>query len=378
MVLAWARRSLGYEPGEAADFAEVPLQQLDAWESGTAQPALADLTKLAHAYRRPLAALLLAEPPREDAVVPDFRRHRGYKPPRMSPALHLGLRYARRQQQLARELFATLRAQPLPAAQADFPDSDALAEHERRAFDISVARQTGWGNEYAALRAWRRAVEERGVVVLQLGIPPDEVRGFSIADPAAPTIALSASESPAARIFTLMHEFGHLLVGQSGLCAPESILRSPAGSEKVEQYCNRFAGNLLVPTDAVKSHPAAHRIATMDHLPGSQDFAGLRTTFKVSSQVLWYRLHEIGLVSNRRYSNLWQVWSGNPPNMRPAGSGGGRRRAKRSIDVNGVRFTGMVVEAEEQGEISYADALDYLSIKSRDWDELASLLSEAS
>lgn len=378
-VLAWARRSIGFDPAEAADVAKVSLQQLDAWESGASQPTLADLTKLAHAYRRPLAALLLAEPPREEVVVPDFRRHRGYQPPRMSPGLHVGLRYARRQQELARELFASLQVRRLPTAQAaDFPDPENLADRERKVFGISVERQVEWPGEYAALKAWRRAVEDRGVIVLQLGIPPEEVRGFSIADPAAPTIALTAGDFPAARIFTLMHEFGHLLVGQSGLCAPESILRSPAGSEEVERYCNRFAGSLLVPSDALKSHPAAQRIAAKDDVPDNQDFSGLRASFKVSNQVLWYRLRDTGLVSRSRYGELWRVWSGRPPPPKHASRGGGRRRAKRSIDTNGVRFAGMVLEAEEQGEITYADALDYLSIQPHDWDELASLVSQAS
>jgi transcriptional regulator with XRE-family HTH domain len=84
-VLVWARRSIGLEQGEAADVAGVQLDDLRGWESGATMPTLADLVALARAYQRPLAALLLSEPPGDEGGVVDFRRRRGYQPPRMSP-----------------------------------------------------------------------------------------------------------------------------------------------------------------------------------------------------------------------------------------------------------------------------------------------------
>lgn len=374
-VLVWTRRSIGLEPGEAADVAGVSPDDLDAWESGVSAPGLGDLTVLARAYHRPLATLLLSEPPERDEAVVDFRSHRGYRPPRMSPGLHRGIRHARRQQRIASELAAALRIDCLrvPASVADLPEPAVMAARERDALGISIEAQAGWAHDYAALAAWRRAVEDRVVVVLQLTLPRDEVRGFSIAGPGVPAIALAAADPPAARVFTLLHELGHLLIGGGGLCAPEAILRSTAGAEAVERFCNRFAGHVAVPSDALARHPAAQRLAAMSAVPDNRDFGPLRAAFRVSNQVLWYRLHEVGMVTGRRYDELWHVWS-RAATAATDGGGAGRPRARRSLDVNGARFVGMVLEAEERGEITYADALDYLSIRARDWNELAALV----
>lgn len=374
-VLVWARQSMGLELGEAADIAKVQLRELGDWETGSAPPTLADLTRLARAYHRPLAALLLSEPPVDEPEIADFRRHRGYRPPRMSPGLHLGLRYARRQQRIASELSVGRQVEsPRGLRVGELPDPADLAARERATLAIPLGQQAQWPHEYAALAAWRRAVEDRGVIVLQIGLPPDEVRGFSLAGPGVSTIALAAGDAAAARTFTLLHEYCHLLVGRGGLCAPEALLRSSADSEEVERYCNRFAGILLVPSDALERHPGAQRIAAMRGLPENHDFAALRTTFKASNQVMWYRLHETGLVSSDRYEALWRRWSAGSSTTKAAAGGGGRHRAKRSLDTNGARFVGMVLEAEEQGEITYADALDYLSIQAKDWNELAGLI----
>lgn len=370
-VLVWARRSIGLEPAEASDVAGLPLAELTALESGASRPTLGDLTALARAYYRPVAALLLSEPPKDDGAIVDFRRHRGYRPPRMSPGLHLGLRVARRQRQIASELSAERLVPPVLANA--LPDPASLAADERTAMGVSLDQQAGWAHEYAALAAWRRAVERRGVVVLQLSLPSDEVRGFSLAGQGMPTIALASGEPPAARIFTLLHELGHLLIGRGGLCAPEAILRSPAGAEELERYCNRFAATLAVPSEALTRHPAARRIAAIDTVPENRDFSALRATFKVSNQVLWYRLHEVGLVPRRRYDELWRMWARTSIPTR-TGGGGGHPRARRSLDMYGTRFVGIVLEAAEHGDITRADALDYLSIRARDWDELTALV----
>ncbi|WP_206743056.1 ImmA/IrrE family metallo-endopeptidase, partial [Pseudoalteromonas undina] len=45
----------------------------------------------------------------------------------------------------------------------------------------------------------------------------DEFRGFAIADDHAPVIFINATDTPQAQIFTLLHEFVHLLINESGV-----------------------------------------------------------------------------------------------------------------------------------------------------------------
>ena len=53
-------------------------------------------------------------------------------------------------------------------------------------------------------------------------------------------------------------------------------------------------------------------------------------------------------------------------------------RPERSLNTNGRRFVSMIMEAEDRGLISFADALDYLRIKERELPKLIELASAAS
>ena len=92
-MLLWARESIGMSIEEAAQAADVDAARLAGWEHEPQvdRPTIAQVRKLAVAYRRPLAAFFLPEPPREQQLVADFRRLPG-SPRDPSPELIVELR----------------------------------------------------------------------------------------------------------------------------------------------------------------------------------------------------------------------------------------------------------------------------------------------
>ena len=72
-----------------------------------------------------------------------------------------------------------------------------------------------------------------------------------MADQYAPFIVLNSKESHAGRIFTLIHEFAHLWLGEPGISASSEIsFRSRLNSNQlVEHYCDIVAANALMPTE---------------------------------------------------------------------------------------------------------------------------------
>ena len=72
-----------------------------------------------------------------------------------------------------------------------------------------------------------------------------------MADRYAPFIVLNSKESHAGRIFTLIHEFAHLWLGEPGISASSEIsFRSQLNSNQlVEHYCDIVAANALMPTE---------------------------------------------------------------------------------------------------------------------------------
>ncbi len=72
-VMRWARESVGIGRQEAADRLSVNVALVEAWEDGAEHPTFASQRELSTFYRRPMAALLLTELPKDPPAPADFR-----------------------------------------------------------------------------------------------------------------------------------------------------------------------------------------------------------------------------------------------------------------------------------------------------------------
>jgi Zn-dependent peptidase ImmA (M78 family) len=253
---------------------------------------------------------------------------------------------------------------------------DEAARRERGHLGIDLHQQIVWEDNYAALRAWREAVQDRGAFVFQLPMPSKELRGFSLSQTSPPVIVFSSSDSPAARIFTLIHEYGHLLLGTGGMCLPDTAPGSGRSVIAEESFCNSFAGALLVPVDDLLSFVAAHSPIADDLVPPDEALTPMASRYNVSRQVIWYRLFAAGVVSESVFRAKWAEWRGRPA-PKPSSGGKGRTSAERAMAQYGSSFVGVVLTAHESGRLSTSDALDYLSIHTRHWAELTHLAGVA-
>ena len=75
-VLAWARRTAGYDQKLAAKRLQVRTERLQGWEDGSVSPTIGQLRKMSKLYKRPLVVLLLSETPQDFEALRDFRRTR--------------------------------------------------------------------------------------------------------------------------------------------------------------------------------------------------------------------------------------------------------------------------------------------------------------
>ncbi|BBU22144.1 Helix-turn-helix [Mycobacterium xenopi] len=76
--MQWARKSAGFHDiSLAAKRLGTSEMTVSKWEDGSLQPTIKQLRKIAKTYKRPLAVLLLPEPPKEFDALRDFRRIAG-------------------------------------------------------------------------------------------------------------------------------------------------------------------------------------------------------------------------------------------------------------------------------------------------------------
>jgi Zn-dependent peptidase ImmA (M78 family)/DNA-binding XRE family transcriptional regulator len=368
-VLKWARNAAGQTTSYVAELLGVSEQTVHKWETGKSLPDWNRLRKLAHAYQRPLAALLLPKPPSESEVPPDFRTLPTNRRKLTAQTL-LAIRTARwlqsRAIEMRRELGmdSVLAANPLQATQN--PERDAAVV--RNGLGINLMEQTQWQSSHQAYRRWRESLEDEGVLVFQFPFPVKEVRGFSLFDPLAPTIVVNESDTVNARIFTLFHEYTHLLLQKPGICLPQEVITS--GQTGVETYCNRFAAELLIPREE-----AIGWSIVLDGPPRAIDYQlqSLANRYRVSRDVVLVRLRTIGIISESVYAQTASRWGSRAqsrPRRSPQLHRGGPSAAQICQRQRGSAFVSLVFEAADRGTITDHDVVTYLGVKLKHLNKL--------
>ena len=373
-VLAWARKSIGYDIHDVAERLNVSEKLVQMWESGEKKPTIKELEKLAKMYKRPLMALLLPEPPPEPPMPRDFRTVQTEERKNLSQKTLLALRYARRLQTLMLDLSTVLEHELKPKIWrvSLSEDPEAVAMRARKELGVSIETQFGWKNEEEALEEWIKGVQDRGVLVSQQNMGEvEEVRAFSLTG-AVPVIVLNNKDSTTAKIFSLFHEFCHLLLNMDGICDMECPEILTGDQQRIEWFCNHFAGAFLVPKDALLSHEIVKETKSEEW---SQDvLKAIAKDFKVSPEVILRRLVIVGKVSPEFYSEMREFWKSLEAKTVKRG---GRKPAKECIRKNSPVFVSYVLEAYDKDLISYHDVADYLSIRTKYIPEIRRLVRES-
>lgn len=363
-VLNWAITESGYDLKEIADAIGVSIETFEEWQAETSKPTLTQVRKLATKLHRPLASFLLPAPPPSRPLPVEFRKPIGQQRD-LTPNERRHVRRAARLQEIlswvATELTMTLPQTP-SASLNENPVS--VAQRARDLLDISDAYQMAWPSSSSAFDNWRAALESTGHIVFLFSLGKDACRGFSIWDAYAPVVAINTAWNEEARIFTLFHEFGHLITRTSSACI-ESI-RTATNADPVERWCERFAADVLMPASAIKSSLVKYGLQPGEPITNLNVASRIARNFKVSLRAAVIRLIELGSAS-------WTLYDEIPPisdKKRDGGGGGGRKRAQIREDEFGGRATSLLVKAVENDVLSRSQVIDFLDIPDTAFDDL--------
>ncbi|HUR20851.1 MAG TPA: ImmA/IrrE family metallo-endopeptidase [Vicinamibacterales bacterium] len=357
-VLEWAIAESGYPPARVAESAGVDFETLSHWLAGTEQPGLTEMRRVAATLHRQLTVFLLPVPPAAEGTDVRFRHPLGSRSAR--PLSAIERRYVRRARRL-QEAQAWLLEElgwPVPeldgVAASESPESAAVAFRDR--LGVSLSEQRATRSAGAAFDRWREALEAQGISVLQFSMGEETCRGFSLSHDRVPLIAVNTAWPDEARIFTLFHEAGHLLTRTDSACA-RAVL-TPHASDPEERWCEAFAAAVLIPAEALDG---IARVADIKSL------SSLARSMRVSLRAMALRLIDLGKAT-------WQLYTDIPPvsDLKPkGGGGGGRDRAEIRVDEFGPRSARMFIDAVRRDVISESQALDFLDIPSRAFEQMA-------
>lgn len=376
-VLKWIIESGGWEIQELEKKLNVKPETISQWQKEHAIDAK-KLEKLADCVKRPLALFFLPEPPTELKLT-DYRKLSGINLEKLSRKTILAIRESRYLQSVAKELLESQGKDPKPDVNnvtlSDDPEKIAINERKKLGFEseeglLSKSANKSTRSFYSRLR---ETIETFNIFVFQMSVPINEARGFTLSDALPRCIVVNSADSEKPKIFTLLHEYGHILLKKEGICIPSSDLQNNAKNDlqKIERWCNTFAGSVLMPANTFLEEVSLLESYNENPL---QVLESLSSKFKASKKAVVVRL--LNLVPNTKYAEYYEnsyeeiTRDEMLPPTKKKRKGGGPDPVNKCLSQKGRKFVSLVLDSKDKKIVNFNDMVDYLNLNIKFVDKL--------
>ena len=232
-----------------------------------------------------------------------------------------------------------------------------------------LSLEDGWARALKpdeAVGFLRRAIESAGVYTcagsfFHHGSRPydvEEFRGFVLADDYAPIIFLNTQDARSAQLFTLIHEFAHLLFNETGV--DDLVYEIP---EK-EDLCDSVAAEVLVPAHLAFSF--------FNQMTPEKAVNALRVTTKTSEIVCLRRACELGCITRDAFFKLYADYrlrlKEADNTKRPRSSGGPSYYVVKK-SMLGDLFAETVFEGVKSERLLFSDAYRLTDMKASSFEK---------
>jgi Zn-dependent peptidase ImmA (M78 family) len=363
-VLGWAMREGGFTAVSFGDRVGATADTVRAWIAETERPSKTQFNTIVDVLRRPSAMFFLVEPPTQAGVPPSFRKAPGSR--NVTPHELIEIRWALGLQEIAAELLAEQEGEPVQflAARSNETPADA-ADRLRTSMGIPGNVPRKWKDPADAFNTLKKGLETVGVLVFQLqlkerGEKEPGIRGFSSWNDYAPLLAVNTGYNPAAKLYSLVHELGHLMSRSDSSC----LAYSGPGSAKEpgsERWCELFAAAFLLPESRVAEYMAGLGYARDGDLTDAGEVARIAGKMHVSIRAMALRLIDLGYSPKGLYGVIERDF---PTSDRKGGKSFGptRDRVARRIAETGPRLGGLLVDGVRRQSLSLRESASYLRV----------------
>jgi Zn-dependent peptidase ImmA (M78 family)/DNA-binding XRE family transcriptional regulator len=369
-VLKWLIESSGWTREEIAKRLNTSTQNIEKIESGEKKPSFRQLEELAVIFKRPVASFLLSKPLTEKPKLKDYRMLPD-KTNKFDKKTVFVMRHARRLQELSKELSRNVDYETKSKIERVkiTDNAEIVAIRFREKFNLTEEKQRKCKTPYELFNYLRDILEDMNIYLFQFSMPVEDARGFVFVDETPTVIVVNTKDNIEARIFSLMHEFGHILLGESVIDLPDA---THTFKDDVEKWCNEFASAFLLPKNIAKSAFETNKT----NLTQKETLKYLSNKYKVSKAMLLLNMLKLNYIGRTDYdailSRFKKEYSKPTKKDGEEGTGGGIPSEVRCLSEVGNKFVSLVANNYDRNHITYTDALNYLSIKSKSFDKVLS------
>ena len=362
-MLTWAREQAGISLPDAARRLHLEEERLIEMEKGEEAPSFAKLLDMADIYKRPVSLFYLKKAPKGWQPIQDFRRlpgvDEGY-----SPQLTYAIRQARERRELALTVRDELGEQikPFELKATLKTDVEQLGQDIRAHLGITETKQATFRKK--AFDQWRTAIEAKDVLVFVVPrLKIREMRGTALAETQLPVILVNGKDRGNGRVFTLLHEFCHLALRQSGVSNMGGD-RNDAPHPDVEKFCNAVAAAALMPRDwLLREKLVADKGAQKSW--SDEELDALASRFGVSSEAVLRRLLTLGRTTQAFYDSKRGEYQKlyNQLDERQEASEGGPKYHLVVLSQLGRTFTQLIFQGYHDRYFTLRDVAGLLNMK---------------
>ncbi len=339
---------------------------LKSWISGEKKPTFNQIEQVSKATGIPLGYFFLQTPPQEDLSIVEYRTIDSIELTTPSRNLIDTLHDMDQIQEWMRNTLIADGSVPL-----SFVGSLKYEVSSER-FAQSIRALLGLDEEWfrtahsseEAFGLIRASISNTGTLVMMSGIVRnnthrpldiDEFRAFSIIDAYAPIIFINANDSINGRLFSLLHEFAHVCIGENNLF--NDRYSAGYGVKKTETICNAVAAEILVPQSIfVRDWNSA---VNSDSENPETVISHLASSYKCGITVIARRAYDNGFISYQQYQATAQLavrlYNENRKRKKESGESGGDYYKTAASRIDKGFFTRLVSSVYE-GKTLYSDA----------------------
>jgi len=206
-------------------------------------------------------------------------------------------------------------------------------------------------------------IENAGVFVVINGIVGNntkrplnvyEFRGFVLYDEYAPFIFVNGLDYVSGKIFTLIHEFVHVLIGKSASFDYSNL--QPANNA-IEEFCDAVAAEFLVSSDSL-----IHNFNTI-----GKDYQKLAYKYKVSRIVIIRRLLDLDKITYNEFLDALEILRSSSTEKTNPEKPGGDFYNNQPNRIS-RRFFNLLYSAVKQDKILYRDAFRLTGLTPQGYD----------
>ena len=359
----------------AIEESQLPLEKIkakfpsiDSWIDHSKDPTFQQLKSFADFLHVPFGYMFLDESPKKELLYAEFRAIANKKP-MMSKNLEDLLSEMTIRQNWMREYREDQGYEPFEFV-GKFQHK-SVAEVKEFIYEALVI-ENYWSenlrNFDEAYSSLKKRIEDLGVLIMQSGVVGTnthrkldihEFRGFVLLDPFAPLVFINTNDSKAGMIFTLMHEFIHVLMGEENIL---DIDEENLSYIDVEKKVNLITSKILMPDEILFDHKF-----TNIH----SEIIEIAKKLKVSSFSLAIKLKQMGLITQ---SIVEEVKKTSIENFEE----NNKKEKKSNPDFYTVlnsklspSFSEAVISQTRAGEITFTEAFNLLGVKGNTFDKFA-------